>query len=160
MEAILGQWKYSIAVTFESFQEYRTTEKLLGIRCRVLRRDCDGRLCRRLYPMAPPGYQSQRASGAERQPRTRVSRDSGSQWDVGRSRSVWLRPLMLCCWGELRSWVDCQVALISHSELGRAWLTGKRKHCILLSLILFLGGIRDLVLKGHQLSQKALPIKQ
>lgn len=50
-----------------------------------------------LYPVAPTGYQSQRASRAERQRAAWFSRESSSQWDVGRSRSVWLRRLMLCC---------------------------------------------------------------
>lgn len=51
----------------------------------------------RLHPVAPCGHQSQRASGAERPPCALLSRDSASQWDPGRSGSVWLRRLMPCC---------------------------------------------------------------
>ena len=82
-----------------SLQEWENTA--LGIcRChRFHRIECDGSPGACLYPVAPTGYQSQRASRAERQPHRVLafSRDSSSQWDPGRSRSVWLRPLMLCC---------------------------------------------------------------
>lgn len=103
--------------------------------------------------MAPTGYQSQRASRAERQPCTWIPRDSGSQWGRSRSRSVWLRRLMLCCRGELLSWVDCQVALISPSGAGQSVTYRKCKHCILSSLSPFLEWCVDFKMTSAKLSQ-------